>query len=68
MTSAYDGFRGMKAYLEPLVAVHDFSQGFKESLAEPGGRERLAGALADNPPVRHKSFRRTPKRERRSFS
>ena len=45
MTSAYDGLSaGMKAYLEPLVAVHDFSQGFKESLAEPGGRERLAGA------------------------
>ena len=50
----------MKAYLEPLVAVHDFSQGFKESLAEPGGRERLAGALADNPPVRHKVIQTHP--------
>ena len=61
MTSAYDGLSaGMKAYLEPLVAVHDFSQGFKESLAEPGARERLAGALADNPPVRHKVIQTHP--------
>ena len=61
MTSAYDGLsEGMKRYLEPLVAVHDFSQGFKESLAEPGGRERLAGALADNPPVRHKVIQTHP--------
>ena len=61
MTSAYDGLSaGMKAYLEPLVAIHDFSQGFKESLAEPGGRERLAGALADNPPVRHKIIQTHP--------
>jgi taurine dioxygenase len=61
MTSAYDGLSaGMKAYLEPLIAVHDFSQGFKESLAEPGGRERLAGALADNPPVRHRVIQTHP--------
>ena len=61
MTSAYDGLSaGMKAYLEPLVAVHDFSQGFKESLAEPGGRERLAGVLKDNPPVRHNVIQTHP--------
>ena len=54
MTSAYDALSaGMKAYLEGLVAVHDFSFGFRESLAEPGGRERLADAVAQNPPVRH---------------
>ena len=44
---------GMQQYLEGLFAVHDFAQGFKESLAEPGGRERLGEALANNPPVRH---------------
>ena len=61
MTSAYDGLSdGMKRYLEPLVAVHDFSQGFKESLAEPGGRERLTGALTNNPPVRHKVIQTHP--------
>jgi len=54
MTTAYDTLSdGMKTYLEGLVAVHDFAQGFRESLAEPGGRERLSDALSDNPPVRH---------------
>ena len=54
MTAAYEGLSdGMQRYLDGLVAVHDFSHGFKESLAEPGGRERLADAVAKNPPVRH---------------
>ena len=54
MTAAYEGLTsGMQRYLNDLVAVHDFSHGFKESLAEPGGRERLADAVAKNPPVRH---------------
>ena len=54
MTAAYEGLsEGMQRYLDGLVAVHDFSHGFKESLAEPGGRERLADAVAKNPPVRH---------------
>ena len=54
MTAAYDGLSpGMQSYLEGLTAVHDFSHGFRESLAEPGGRERLADAVAANPPVRH---------------
>ena len=61
MTSAYDSLsEGMKRYLEPLVAVHDFSRGFKESLAEPGGRERLETALAENPPVRHRVIQTHP--------
>ena len=39
MTTAYNTLStGMQQYLEGLVAVHDFTQGFKESLAEPGGR------------------------------
>ena len=54
MTAAFDSLSpGMKRYLEGLVAVHDFAHGFKESLAEPGGRERLEGALKKNPPVKH---------------
>ena len=54
MTAAYDGLSsGMQRYLDGLIAVHDFSHGFKESLAESGGRERLADAVAANPPVRH---------------
>ena len=54
MTAAYEGLSpGMQRYLEGLIAVHDFSYGFRESLAEPGGRERLADAVTANPPVRH---------------
>ena len=54
MTAAYEGLSpGMQSYLEGLTAVHDFSHGFRESLAEPGGRKRLTDAVAANPPVRH---------------
>lgn len=54
MTTAYDALSpGMKTLLGELQAVHDFSWGFKESLAEPGGRKRLTQAVADNPPVVH---------------
>ncbi len=61
MTAAYEGLSApMKAFLEGLIAVHDFSHGFRESLAEPGGRERLADAVAANPPVRHPVIRTHP--------
>ncbi len=50
----------MQDFLTGLTAVHDFSWGFKESLAEPGGRERLAQAVADNPPVEHPVVRIHP--------
>ena len=61
MTAAYEGLSShMQTFLEGLVGVHDFSWGFKESLAEPGGRERLADAVAANPPVRHPVIRTHP--------
>jgi len=61
MTTAYDELSAaMKSFLSGLEAVHDFSYGFKESLAEPGGRERLAQALIDNPPVTHPVIRQHP--------
>lgn len=61
MTSAYDGLSyHMQNFLEGLTAVHDFVSGFKESLAEEGGRERLAAAVAANPPVRHPVIRTHP--------
>ena len=61
MTAAYDGLSyHMQQFLEDLTAVHDFAHGFKESLAEPGGRERLADAVAANPPVRHPVIRTHP--------
>lgn len=53
-TAAYEALAApMRQMLDGLVAVHDFRHGFQESLAEPGGAERLAPAIAANPPVRH---------------
>jgi len=43
----------MQGQLQNLNAVHSFEHGFKESLAEEGGRERLAEALKENPPISH---------------
>ncbi len=60
-TAAYQGLSSqMQDFLEGLIAVHDFAHGFRESLAEPGGAERLAGALKENPPVRHPVIRTHP--------
>ena len=61
MTAAYDGLsKDMQKFLSTLNAEHDFSYGFKESLAEPGGQERLAQAVKDNPPVLHPVIRVHP--------
>lgn len=57
----------MQAMFDPLVAVHDFAHGFKESLAEPGGAQRLASALAANPPVRHPLIRTHPETGRKGI-
>jgi taurine dioxygenase len=66
MTAAYEGLSSpMQAFLEGLTAVHDFAHGFRESLAEPGGRERLAGAIAEYPPVRHPVIRTHPETGRK---
>ena len=61
MTAAYAGLSPpIAAFLSDLAAGHDFSYGFKESLAEKGGRERLAQAVTDNPPVVHPVIRTHP--------
>ena len=66
MTAAYRGLSPpMQEFLQGLTAVHDFAHGFKESLAEPGGRERLADAVAANPPVRHPVIRTHPETGRK---
>ncbi len=61
MSAAYEGLSdSMQQFLSSLTAIHDFSHGFKESLAEPGGRERLADMVAANPPVEHPVVRTHP--------
>ena len=43
MAAAFDALPAEKqAWLSGLEAEHSFEYGFKESLAQPGGRERLA--------------------------
>ena len=66
MTTAYDALSAtMRSFLDGLTAVHDFAHGFRESLAEPGGRERLQQALDDNPPVEHPVIRTHPESGRK---
>ncbi|MFT4626874.1 MAG: taurine dioxygenase [Myxococcota bacterium] len=55
----------MRRFVEPLHAVHDFRWGFKESLSEPGGAERLAPAIAANPPMVHPVVRQHPETGRK---
>lgn len=67
-TAAYDALSPqMQAFLQPLQAVNDFRHGFRESLAEPGGAERLAPAIAENPPVKHPLIRTHPETGRRAI-
>ena len=66
MTAAYDGLSAaMQSFLSDLDAVHDFSYGFSESLAESGGRARLEKAVLDNPPVVHPVIRTHPESGKR---
>ena len=54
LSAAYESLSSpMQSFLSELTAIHDFRFGFKESLAEPGGEERLSQMVADNPPVEH---------------
>lgn len=65
-SAAYDALSpAMQGLLDGLTAVHDFRHGFRESLEEPGGSQRLAGAVAANPPVRHPVIRTHPESGRK---
>ncbi|MEZ5560640.1 MAG: taurine dioxygenase [Pseudomonadales bacterium] len=67
-TAAYEGLsEPLQRLVDGLYAVHDFRHGFQESLAEPGGPERLAPAIAANPPVRHPLVRTHPETGRRAL-
>ena len=61
MSAAFEGLSDkMRSFLSGLTAVHDFSYGFKESINEPGGRERLNEMIQNNPPVEHPVIRTHP--------
>jgi taurine dioxygenase len=61
MSAAYEGLSDrMQGFLSGLTALHDFRFGFKESLAEPGGVERLQTMIDANPPVEHPVIRTHP--------
>ena len=60
-TAAYEALsQPMRELLDGLTAVHDFRHGFRESLAEPGGAQRLAPVVSENPPVEHPVVRVHP--------
>jgi taurine dioxygenase len=61
MSACYEGLSDkLQYFLDGLSAIHDFQVGFKESLEAPGGRERLASMVRDNPPVAHPVVRTHP--------
>jgi taurine dioxygenase len=61
LSKAYDDLsQEWKEKLEEMNAIHSFEFGFKESLEEKGGRERLADALLENPPVTHPVIKQHP--------
>ena len=51
--------------VDGLVAEHSFAYGFRHSLAEPGGQERLGATVRANPPRQHPVVRRHPVTGRR---
>ncbi len=55
----------LRERLAGLEAEHSFAHGYRESLAEPGGTERLEAAVEANPPRRHPVMRRHPRSGRR---
>jgi taurine dioxygenase len=57
----------MQRYLDGLVALHSFAHGFRHSLAEPGGWDRLGEAVRKNPPVRHPVVRTHPESGRKAL-
>ncbi len=61
LAAAYDDLsESLKRSLEGMTATHSFAYGFKESIAEPGGRERLKDAINENPDVVHPLVRTHP--------
>lgn len=67
-SAAYAGLSApMQGLVDGLCATHDFAHGFQESLAEPGGYERLREALAKHPPATHPVVRTHPASGKRAL-
>ncbi len=65
--AAYDGLsERMRTYLAGMQAMHSFAHGFRHSLAEPGGWERLGETVRKTPPVAHPVIRTHPESGRRA--
>jgi taurine dioxygenase len=61
LSAAFDSLSDrLRSFVDGLVAEHSFAHGFRHSLAEPGGAERLRHAVAANPPVHHPVVRTHP--------
>jgi len=66
--AAYDSLSDrMQRYLDGMTALHSFAHGFRHSLAEPGGWDRLGEAVRANPPVSHPIVRTHPRSGRRAL-
>ncbi len=66
--AAYEGLsEGMQRYLEGLMASHSFAHGFRHSLAEADGWQRLGDAVRRHPPVLHPIVRTHPVSGRRAL-
>jgi len=67
-TAAYLALSGpMRTMLDGLTALHDFRFGFQESIAEPGGYERLKEAIHANPAQIHPLVRTHPVTQQKSL-
>lgn len=61
LTAAYEDLpKSVRKSFEGMTATHSFAYGFKESIAEPGGLERLRDAIYKNPDVIHPLVRTHP--------
>lgn len=61
MTAAWEALSApLRDLLGGLTAEHSFAHGFRESLAAPGGAERLRGEVEAHPPVVHPVVARHP--------
>ena len=66
--AAYEGLSPpLRKLLDGLQGVHDFAHGFRESLAAPGGHDRLREAIGANPPVTHPVVRTHPASGKRAL-